>query len=432
MSNWSAVQQIHSVYFENMGCRLNQAETLALESNTLELGYKVTRDPEKADFVVINTCTVTNRADGKNRSVIRKLKGANPGARIIVTGCYATTDKEKLDQMEEVDLVVSNGEKFNITDYIQGKNPVKTINKFSFAKQTPHRLSRGYIKIQDGCNKRCSYCKIPLARGRAESRPLEDIIKEAQYLESAGFAEVVLTGVNIGSYRYSGADFHTVLERLLGETDLLVRISSIEPDDITDGLIELFQGSNLAKFLHLPVQSGSNTILKQMRRNYTVEEFISITEKLKAKVPGIHIGTDLIYGFPGESDNEFQETVHMLSKVDFANIHLFPFSRRSGSPIEGLLDKKDGPIIVNGNVMKKRSAVLSDLAQRSAQNYVISTAGQRYYAIVEKVAEQKVELLSENYIRGELPIDHGRLFRKGEKVYIRYDRNGTFTLLDTP
>lgn len=428
----------HVVHF---GCRLNQYESDSLAAGLGEKGLALVADPYEADYVVINTCTVTNRADQKNRSSIRSIHENNPRARIIVTGCYATTDAEEIRQIPGVYWVVGNLEKASIPSMVAGelglsqaKTNGVTDGQFGYVTRTKKGHARAALKVQDGCNKSCSYCKIPHARGRGKSRNFAESLSEAAALIELGFHEITLTGVNIGWYKGErGETFEDLVESILKlPGDFMVRISSIEPGEVTERLAELFLHEKMAHFLHVPVQSGSRAVLKRMRRGYTPEHFRRWVDRVRGRLPNVHIGTDVIVGFPGESDEQFQETIDFCQQLQFANIHIFPFSLRQATPIQEVLNSPENEEAIheiNGRIIKERISTLQNIATQLAANYRIQTAGQVWRGIIEKKEEELITLTTENYIKLSLPAQDHR-FERGHLVKVIYDKLGQVVFIE--
>ncbi|MCB1200837.1 MAG: tRNA (N(6)-L-threonylcarbamoyladenosine(37)-C(2))-methylthiotransferase MtaB [Leptospiraceae bacterium] len=398
----------HLVHF---GCRLNQYESDALGAGLGEQGIQMTPSPEEADYIILNTCTVTNRADAKNRSSIRKMHDLNPAARIVVTGCYATTDAAEIATFPGVYKVVDNLNKARIPSLLA---PTKQIadrenteenmvdGQFGYSLRLKEGKKRAYLKLQDGCNKSCSYCKIPSARGPGRSRDFHDSLEEARHLIEAGFTELVLTGVNIGWYQSNGYSFNELLKELLSLSgDFQIRVSSIEPGDVNAGFAEMFKHERMARFAHVPLQSGSKTILKWMRRGYTPAHFRRNIEHLRSVVPDVHIGTDVIVGFPGETEEMFQETLDFCAEMRFANIHVFPYSKRKNTAAVDWLreNSKEGIHEIPGNIIKERISRLIALKTKMALDYVAECVNKKWWAIVEKGNQA----LTENYLRVRLP-----------------------------
>lgn len=453
------------VYFEHFGCRLNRSET-AVMAQGRDNEYETVTDQEAADFIVINTCTVTNRADQKNRSAIRRAKKFNPGAYIIVTGCYASTDAESLLQMDEVGAVLGNKEKFRLPNLLNGKvshdiPPIDAIH-FPMARQSTEFNARAFLKVQDGCNCRCSYCKIPYARGKAVSREAESAMTETAIMVQDGFREIVLTGVNLGLYKNPESGFSGGLSEFIEnlthiEGSFLIRLSSLEPQFVTPRLLNLFvpnpetgrptSGKKLARYLHLPVQSGSNSILQLMNRDYTREEYIEKIELIRLHNPEAHIGTDIIVGFPGETEEDFEETLALVERCRFANIHVFPFSRRSGVAIDKKLNEAGSKLrLVDKETKRERVSRLTQIKDRLAAEYMEETAGQTFYGIVEKIPSEKdeaehnegehnegelneAEIVSENYLKLKTK-GNGMPLKRGGLVLLSYDGGGKITRLE--
>ena len=417
----------YEVYF---GCRLNQYESLSLRAGLNEKNIATCDTVQDADYIILNTCTVTNRSDQKNRQAIRSYHRENPSAKIIVTGCYATTDAEEIKKIEGVYKVVSNTQKALIPDIIHQPDNTELLKQdatFAYTYRKKEGQTRAYLKIQDGCNKSCSYCKIPQARGKGRSRTFQNTIDEAKYLIENGFKEIILTGVNIGWYNDNNHNFYTLLEALLNlEGDFQIRISSIEPSDVTIELAAFIQHPKLCSFLHIPLQSGSKQILKWMNRGYTPKVYADRVALIRSKNPNIHIGTDIIVGFPGETEDLFQETLVFAKELQFANIHIFPFSKRKNTPLEEkMLDHNLQEI--KGDIITERISRLSTLKMQMADNYIKDTTTITVRGIIEKVQEQSYEILTENYIR--LDGTSNKQLSKGDSVYLTYSNYNQFSIL---
>ncbi|MDH4262115.1 MAG: tRNA (N(6)-L-threonylcarbamoyladenosine(37)-C(2))-methylthiotransferase MtaB [Spirochaetia bacterium] len=422
------------VFYADFGCRLNQFETRVLK-NSKDLNLITTQNQKDADFIVINTCTVTNRADVKNRQAIRKARLANPDAHIIVTGCYASTDSDSLKKMDEVNTVITNAKKFTIPDFILGKQTDETINLFPLSNQSLNQNARAYLKIQDGCNKLCTYCKIPMSRGKAVSRDMDDTVLEVQNLIKSGFQEIILTGINIGHYKTNQGKLNDILKRLAEiHGNHFYRISSIEPDCINDEFLNIISAEKFAKFLHIPVQSGSNHILKSMRRGYSAEKYFESVYLIKNKIPGIHIGTDVIVGFPGETDDDFKQTFNLVKKLEFSNVHIFPFSKRTGSEIDKILSKQLSSITtnsvfeINGEIIRNRVQQLIALQEKNKIIYIHNTSNRPYRAIIEKIIDNTVYFVTENYFKGNIVTTNQ--FQKGDQIQVLYDNDLKFSLVN--
>lgn len=308
-----------------LGCRTNQYESQGYTDQLKAMGYTAAGDDEPAELCIVNTCTVTEGADSSSRHQIRQLARNNPGAKIVVTGCLAERKPDELMKIGGVSLVVSNKDKEKLLSQVF---PEEDVPEFSIKHFEAH--TRAFVKVQDGCNSFCTYCIIPYVRGRSRSRPMDDILKEVRGLVDNGYKEVVITGINVGDFE-EGQHRLADLVRAIDQVEGLkrVRVSSIDPDEVDDNLADaILNGKNTCPSMHIVLQSGSNVILKRMNRKYTREIFIETVEKLKAARPDFTFTTDIIVGFPGESERDFEDTLEMMDKVRFAKVHMFPYSPR--------------------------------------------------------------------------------------------------------
>lgn len=308
-----------------LGCRTNQYESQGYTDQLKAMGYAQAGEEEFAELCIVNTCTVTEGADRSSRHEIRQLARENPGAKIVVTGCLAERKPEELQKIGGVSLVVSNKDKEKLLEQVF---PEEEIPEFSIKNFEAH--TRAFVKVQDGCNSFCTYCIIPYVRGRSRSRPMDDVLKEVRGLVENGYKEVVLTGINIGDFEDGSlrlADLVRAVDKVEGLQR--VRVSSIDPDEVDENLADaILNGKITCPSMHIVLQSGSNVILKRMNRKYTREIFVETVEKLKAARPDFTFTTDIIVGFPGESERDFEDTIEMMEKVHFAKVHMFPFSPR--------------------------------------------------------------------------------------------------------
>lgn len=308
-----------------LGCRTNQYETQAYRDQLLAVGYEEAGEGEEADLCVVNTCTVTESADNSSRQQIRKLIRQNPKGQMVVTGCLAERQPDLIRQIGGVTKVVSNLEKEGL---IADLLPEEEVPEFSIKNFEAH--TRAFVKVQDGCNSYCTYCTIPYVRGRSRSRKIVDVVREVEGLVLNGYKEVVITGINVGDFQ----DEEQGLADLIRAVDQIegierVRLSSIDPDEVDERLMEAIMcGKNTCHSLHLVLQSGSNVILKRMNRKYTRQIFFETVEKLKKASPDFTFTTDVIVGFPGETEADFEETLGVMQEVKFAKVHMFPYSPR--------------------------------------------------------------------------------------------------------
>lgn len=393
--------------FYTLGCRLNQTESAIMAKGLENAGYRIIQNINHADLCVINTCTVTNQSNAKCRRRIRTIQRKNPNAIIAVVGCFSQIASEQILDIGGVHLILGNQEKLNIHKYIsqldQTESPLICIDKISkdpFTIQTigQHLEStRANLKVQDGCDFICSFCVIPSARGRSRPRELDNIRKEVEVLAGMGVKEIILTGVNIGTYQYQNTDFIKLLSIFESfESIKRVRISSIEPTTVGTEIFELMKDRNskLVPYLHLPLQSGNDTILKQMRRRYTFREYSEYINQAVEAVPNICIGSDIIVGFPGETDEIFDETVQTLQQSHIHYFHVFPYAERKGTTSEKLLPK------IPGNTITRRAAILRELNDRKKEEFYQRFKDKTLQVLFEKNTEKNQwQGYSENYIR---------------------------------
>jgi threonylcarbamoyladenosine tRNA methylthiotransferase MtaB len=328
------------VALHTLGCRLNTAETGSIAQGFKDRGYDIVEFGENADVVFINTCTVTDAADSTCRNLIRKAHTSSPEAKIVVAGCYAQMEPERISSMQGVDLVLGNTEKYKVFEYLteEDANQIhvdKSWEFFSAATTQADSHTRAFLKIQDGCDYVCSYCIIPFARGRSRAISVEDAVTQAKKLVQDGFKEIVLTGVNIGEYEQaSGEKLHHLVAGLLAIDGLeRFRLSSVEPNTITDELMEVLKSApgKVQDHFHIPLQSGDDEILTAMRRRYTVADYKKVISKLMAAFPNAGIGADVIVGFPGETKAQFENTFSLLKELPITHFHVFPYSKRKNT-----------------------------------------------------------------------------------------------------
>jgi threonylcarbamoyladenosine tRNA methylthiotransferase MtaB len=357
----------------SLGCRLNQAETSVLESQLLRRGYTVVPWGEPTDLLVLNTCSVTAEAERTCRYVIRKTLKHSPDAFVAVTGCYAQTGMNQLRSIPGIDLIVGNQFKSELPAFLPPpevlrKQPSPEVlhtrtlarDEFILPEFGDSDSTRALLKIQDGCNVMCSFCLIPFARGHERSRLLDDILAEAEFQAAHGRRELVLTGVNIGQFRSKDVDLSALIDRLEAIDGIQrIRLSSIEPTTVTEALLDrMGAGRKLCPYLHVPLQSGDDAVLRAMNRPYDVGSFVSLVERALSKVPGLALGTDLMVGFPGESERAFQETVEVCHRLPFSYFHVFTYSKRPGTAAARM--PQDVPI----QVARRRAQTLAELSRQ--------------------------------------------------------------------
>ena len=323
---------------ETHGCKLNQADTLVLAREFAGAGLRQVSTDEPADVYVVNSCTVTHVADRKARQSLRAARRRNPGSTIVATGCYAERTPDQLSAMDEVDLVFGNVDKPRLVQQIvewRGEHavPCATGDEADYISPRIGR-TRAMVKIQEGCNQVCAYCIVPKVRGRERSIPAEALVSEVQLLTANGYKEVVLTGTQLGSYGFDivGASLGLLIATILSACNVeRLRVSSLQPREITDDLLALWSDKRLCPHFHMPLQSGSNSILRMMRRRYTVEDYVETVKRIRERIPQASITADVIVGFPGETDADFWATYELCESLGFADLHVFPYSVRPGT-----------------------------------------------------------------------------------------------------
>ncbi|TGK35979.1 tRNA (N(6)-L-threonylcarbamoyladenosine(37)-C(2))-methylthiotransferase MtaB [Leptospira gomenensis] len=423
-----------TVLFNTLGCRLNFFESDGLFASLTKYGYRSAEAEEHPEVVIINTCTVTNKADSKNRNTIRNAIKKFPGSQIWVTGCYAETDRESIEAIPGIAGVVGNTEKSKLPAMILEKKGLieerelteKIYDRFSYSDVLPNGHTRAYLKIQDGCNRKCSYCKIPQARGLGVSRKYQDVLDQVRFLQDNGVGEIVLTGVNLGWFR--DGENKKAFTKILGDILSIleysrIRISSIEPPDVGNELADLMNHPRFTPFLHIPLQSGSAEILKKMKRTYTPETFRKRVEIAKEKVPGLFLGTDVIVGFPGETEEMFQESVKTVRDLGFAKIHAFPFSVRRNTLAETFQDS------VSKETKKERVYALNALSRELHRGYAIAETGK----VREAILEQGGLAVTDNYLKVKLGEAELKSLQVGQFLNVQLleyreggDKEGTF------
>ena len=396
------------ISFITLGCKVNQYETNAMAQKFKEKGYKVIEGEAKADIYVINTCTVTNMSDRKSRQMLRRMKDINKNAIIVACGCYVQVSKEEVEQMEEIDLVLGNNEKKNIVEYVEkyieenkkeeNMEDVMQQREFvDFGDVTYTEKTRAVIKVQDGCDRFCSYCIIPYARGRVRSRKPQSVISEIEKIAKQGIQEVVVTGIHVASY---GKDFNNdyKLIDLLEEINKIegikrIRLGSIEPLLITEEFVErLKKLEKICHHFHLSLQSGCDETLKRMNRRYTIEEFKEIVNRLRKNYEDVILTTDIIVGFPGETEEEFNKTYEFLKDIKFYKMHVFKYSPRKGTKAANM------PKQIDGKQKEIRSKKLIELSDFNEKTYNDAYINKEVEVLFEEEKEGMYKGHTENYI----------------------------------
>lgn len=396
------MDQEKTVAFHTLGCRLNLAESGQIAQGFLDRGYRTVDFGEKADVIFLNTCTVTDRADSTCRNLIRKAQNSSPEATLVVAGCYAQMNPEEIASMQGVDLILGTNEKYKVFDYLDESQElvikVDKTNEFWGASTTlADSHTRAFLKIQDGCNYVCSFCIIPFARGRSRAISLEEAIRQAQTLVAQGFKEIVLTGVNIGEYEEaSGVKLSHLVQELLNVEGLeRFRLSSVEPNTITDELLEVMRASpKVMPHFHIPLQSGDDEVLKSMRRKYTAADYRRVIGKIKRAFPQAGIGADMIVGFPGETEAQFQNTFNLVRELPLTHFHVFPFSKRKGTTAAKLSEQ------IHHSVKKARVQSLIRFGEAKLQVFAEENLGQTVPVLFERRNKQGLfEGYTPHYLR---------------------------------
>ena len=389
--------EILKVALDTVGCKLNQAETQLLAQQFAQAGYRLVSAAEGADVYILNTCTVTHVADSKCRRRLRLAHRRNPDALVVAIGCYVQRARQELAQIEGVDLVLDNSEKLHLLRLLEESGRLSRPVYGQRGSSTTHAgfRTRAFVKVHEGCNSFCSYCIVPIVRGREKSTPVAQVIAEVKHRIAEGYKEVVLTGTKIGSYNYGGVKLKGLLERILTEADIeRLRLSSLQPQEISPELIGLWRDGRLCRHFHLSLQSGSDEVLSRMKRRYSVGDYQQAVALIRGMVPGAAITTDIIVGFPGETDEEFQESYQLCRLMEFARIHVFPYSPRQGTQAAQM------PNQVEDRVKKERSQKMLALAKESAQNFRWQFLGKTMPVLWEKRSGDGVwSGLTDNYIR---------------------------------
>ncbi|MGM0864422.1 MAG: tRNA (N(6)-L-threonylcarbamoyladenosine(37)-C(2))-methylthiotransferase MtaB [Bacillota bacterium] len=421
-----------SVAFHTLGCKVNHYETEAIWQLFKEEGYERVEYDSIADVYVINTCTVTNTGDKKSRQVIRRAIRKNPDGVICVTGCYAQTSPAEIMAIPGVDVVVGTQDRRKMLTYIdeykQERQPINGVTNImknrvyeeldvpAFTDRT-----RASLKIQEGCNNFCTFCIIPWARGLMRSRDPEEVIHQAQQLVDAGYKEIVLTGIHTGGYGEDMKDYN--LAMLLKDLEQKVkglkriRISSIEASQLTDEVIEVIDQSNIVvRHLHIPLQSGSNTVLKRMRRKYTMEFFAERLDKLKKALPGLAVTSDVIVGFPGETEEEFMETYNFINQHKFSELHVFPYSKRTGTPAARMDDQ------IDEDIKNERVHRLIELSNQLAKEYASQFENEVLEVIPEEIYQDDLYVgYTDNYLKVVFPATEDMV---GKLVKVKIEKAG--------
>jgi threonylcarbamoyladenosine tRNA methylthiotransferase MtaB len=371
------------VNLKTLGCRLNEAESETWANQFLTAGHAIVRSPEQADLIVLNTCAVTTEAGRKSRQMIRRLHRGNPTAKLVVSGCYATLEAEQAAAEIGVDLVIANQDKHRLVTLVKER---LIPDAMPAVAAEPGQVSlfrqgrqRAFIKVQDGCRYRCTFCIVTVARGEEKSRPVDQIIDQINLLQSQGIHEIILTGVHLGGYGSEfGGGLDRLIQRILERTQIpRIRLGSLEPWDLPGSFFKLFRDSRLMPHLHLPLQSGSDSVLRRMARRCRTEDFMRLADQARSEIDDLNLTTDIIVGFPGETEGEWQESLANIEKIGFGHIHIFPYSARNGTKAARL------PNPVPRAEKKKRIQILHQLAESMKRNTFRRYLGRQFPVLWE-------------------------------------------------
>lgn len=403
------------VAIATLGCKTNQFESAAITEQFVKAGFRIVPFTEAADIYVINSCTVTARTDSETRRLVRRARRLNAEARIVATGCYAQVSPDELATMPEVDVVLGNSEKLDsalLTDargtLVAGDPPAGEYHPLQLASFAEH--TRAFLQVQNGCNTFCAYCIVPYARGRSRSVPLEEVLEGIRRLTHNGFKEVVLTGIHLGGYGFDlagGSSLEGLVRAILKETDLpRLRIGSVDPNEFSDELIAVCADSpRICRHFHIPLQSGCDRVLQTMGRPYSTEQYAELLRKISGALPDTFIGTDIIAGFPGETEGEFLATCRFVETLPLADMHVFPYSRRPKTRAAEM------PGQIPPGVIKERAALLRETADLKKGAFLRRMIGKKVKVLVQQFDESHgmVRGISDNYLQAEFSGDGSEL-----------------------
>ncbi len=408
-----------TVSIQTHGCKLNQADSEELARSFIQAGYRMAGPSEPADIYILNTCTVTHVADAKARQAIRAAKRRNPNALVVATGCYAQRSPGEVSAVTGVDLVAGNTEKERLVEMVMAARCGSALAPAPAGLDAPVPpnlrgigRTRAMVKIQEGCNQVCAYCIVPKVRGRERSIPPEKLVRQVAKRVGEGYKEVVLTGTQLGSYGFDleGASLTSLLRRLLEETGIArLRVSSLQPQEITPGLLGLWQDARLCPHFHMPLQSGSDAVLERMRRRYTSGQYADAADRVRSKLPAASITADVIVGFPGESEAQFRQSLRFVEGLDFAGLHVFPYSTRPGTSAAYMGPSVDEP------AKRSRMEAMLELAEVQAAAFRSRSIGDTRPVLWERTQVLDGRLvclgLTDNYLRVQAEGDHSLLNR---------------------
>ncbi len=412
-----------TVSIVTLGCKTNQFESVAMGEQLASAGYRQVEFTDGADLVIVNTCTVTAATDAQSRNLIRRARRFNPQARVVVTGCYAQIDPQSLSQIPGVALVIGNQEKLRLLETLSSFDETTKIQVGDIRNSSTieplslsgfDQRSRAFVQIQNGCDAFCSYCIIPYARGRSRSVPVAAIVEQLKKLAENGYPEIVLTGIHIGNYGQDlspRVDLLSLLQQIEKSNFAgRLRLGSIEPTELPEKLYQYIAAADwICPHFHIPLQAGDDVVLQRMNRHYTTTFFADLIERIHQLQPDAAIGLDVITGFPGETDQQFEYTFHLLELLPFSHLHVFPFSRRSGTPAATMPDQ------LSGTIIKQRAAQLRQLGEEKLHNFSRRFIGSELDIVIEAGESDGLRKgLSENYLSVAVPAENaepGKMIR---------------------
>ena len=399
------------IHLSTIGCRLNEAELENWASDFRTLGHRIVNDAESADLMIFNTCAVTAEAVRKSRQNISRLHRRNPSSRLVVSGCYVSLDQQQASELMGVDLVVENRDKDRLAQITKEILDLPVMPEMATEPAEPalftRNRQRAFIKIQDGCRYRCTFCIVTVARGEERSRALADIIEEINRHVESGIREIVLTGVHVGGYGSDiGSNLHSLVQSIISETDIeRIRFASVEPWDLPDSFFSLFESPRLMPHMHLPLQSGSDAILRKMARRCKTGDFRKLLAHIRESVPGFQVSTDIIVGFPGETEADWRQTLEFVREMRFSHTHVFSYSPRAGTKAAGLPDP------VDKNTRKQRSQAMHKLAAEMKAEALNQNLNREHHVLWEsaQASDDSCRVTyggyTENYLRVETTVE---------------------------
>ncbi len=414
------------IHLKTLGCRLNEAELETWSQGFLRLGHSQVQSLSEADLVVVNTCAVTQEAVKKSRKLLNKAQRENPKAKLVVSGCYASLDPTATRQIEGVDLVIDNRQKDQLVEIIHRELDLNSMPVTAMQPGENSLLNQGrqraFIKVQDGCRYQCTFCIVTVARGEERSRPVAEIIDEINYLQQQGIQEAVLTGVHLGGYGSDlGEDLAHLIEAILRDTDLpRLRLGAIEPWDLPVNFWSLFENSRLMPHLHLPLQSGADSVLKRMARRCKSDEFANLVSDARRHIPDFNLTTDVIVGFPGETEQEWLQSLSFIEQISFSHLHIFAYSARPGTRAAAL------PNPLNRDTIRGRSEALHQLGCSMKRDYMSQFIGRQFPVLIEgnpQTTPTQLNGYTPNFLRVSAPAN-------GEVHYTNQIKNIQLTALN--